>query len=61
MDLEQNHVYELLRDIMCDGDKGELDHFLDHLADIVQDPANIKGMMAEWFVIRNKLGRMGTF
>jgi hypothetical protein len=60
---EETLIYKHLKEIMCNSDEGEFNHFLDHLADIIQDPANIKpnahlfyskqgtgkGLMAEWF------------
>jgi len=60
---EDTLIYNHLKVIMFNSDPGELNHFLDHLADIIQDPANIKpnahlfhskqgtgkGVMAEWF------------
>lgn len=60
---EDTLIYKHLKEIMFNNHDGELNHFLDHLADIIQDPANIKpnahlfyskqgtgkGLMAEWF------------
>lgn len=59
---EQSLLYKHLGDEMMNGEQGEFDHFLDHIADMIQQPAQIrgpshlfytapgmgKGMMAMW-------------
>jgi len=59
---EQSRLYAHLRDEMFPGDVGELNHFLDFVADMVQQPAKLrpvahvfyteqgcgKGMIVEW-------------
>lgn len=66
---EQSRLYAHLRDEMFPGDIGELNHFLDFVADMVQQPAKLrpvahvffteqgcgKGMIVEW--IKSLLGR----
>lgn len=66
---EQSKFYAHLRDEMFPGDPGELNHFLDFVADMVQQPAQLrpvahlfyseqgvgKGMVAAW--ITSLLGR----
>jgi len=66
---EQSRLYAHLRDEMFPGDVGELNHFLDFVADMVQQPAKLrpvahvfyteqgcgKGMIVEW--IKSLLGR----
>lgn len=39
---EDSHLYKHIRDELMNGDNDEFNHFLDHIADIIQDPANIK-------------------
>jgi len=71
IDFTQTKMYSHLRDIICGGREGEFNHFISHLADIIQDPAKIKndahfflsipgcgkGLMAQWFnnVLGNQL------
>jgi len=66
---EHSRLYAHLRDEMFPGDVGELNHFLDFVADMVQQPAKLrpvahvfyteqgcgKGMIVEW--IKTMLGR----
>jgi hypothetical protein len=40
---EDSRFYKHLKEDFFNNDKGELEHFLDHIADIIQDPARIKG------------------
>jgi hypothetical protein len=40
---EKSLLYRHLRYEFFNDNAGELNHFLDHIADIIQDPANIKG------------------
>lgn len=40
---EDSKFYKHLQSEFFNNDIGELNHFLDHMADIIQDPANIKG------------------
>lgn len=42
IDFENSLMYRHLRDIICNGNKGEFMHFLDHLTDIIQDPDTLK-------------------
>jgi hypothetical protein len=39
----KSKLYAHLRDDFFTGNQGEFDHFLDHVADMIQDPATIKG------------------
>ena len=39
---EDSHLYKHLKEEMMNGNEGELNHFLDHIADMIQDPATIK-------------------
>jgi len=39
---EQSALYKHIKNEMMSGDDDELNHFLDHLADLIQDPAHIK-------------------
>ena len=71
LDFTKSLMYNHLLEVICHGDLGEFNHFLDHLADIIQDPSNVKpnahvfytsqgagkGVMVEWFrrVIGNSL------
>lgn len=71
IDFTQTKMYSHLRDIICGGRLGEFNHFISHLADIIQDPAKIKndahfflsdpgvgkGLMSQWFnnVLGNQL------
>lgn len=41
---EETHFYKHLQSEFFNNDEGELNHFLDHIADILQDPVNIKGI-----------------
>lgn len=41
---EETHFYKHLQNEFFNNDEGELNHFLDHIADIIQDPCNIKGI-----------------
>jgi hypothetical protein len=40
---ENSLIYKHLKVDFFNNDEGELNHFLDHMADIIQDPADIKG------------------
>jgi len=42
IDFEKSHIYKHIRDELMNGNVDEFNHFLDHLADMIQDPANIK-------------------
>lgn len=39
---EDSHLYIHIRDELMNGEEGEFNHFLDHIADMIQDPAHIK-------------------
>ena len=39
---EDSHLYKHLKEEMMNNNEGEFEHFLDHVADMIQDPANIK-------------------
>lgn len=43
MDFEESLLYKHLQTDFFNDDAMELNHFLDHIADIIQDPARIKG------------------
>jgi hypothetical protein len=43
VDFEKSLLYTHLKKDFFNNDEGELNHFLDHVADIIQDPARIKG------------------
>jgi hypothetical protein len=42
INFEQSRLYKHIRDELMDGNVKEFHHFLDYLADIIQDPAHIK-------------------
>ena len=39
---EKSRLYKHLKEEMMDNNTGEFEHFLDHIADMIQDPMNIK-------------------
>lgn len=39
---EDSKMYNHIKNTLCSGDKGEFNHLLDHIADILQDPASVK-------------------
>ncbi len=43
IDFEKSLLYKHLQNDFFNNDEGELNHFLDHVADLIQDPAQIKG------------------
>lgn len=43
IDFEKSLTYNLITSDLCSGNNGEYNHFLDFLADIIQDPCNVKG------------------
>jgi len=43
VDFEKSLLYKHLQKDFFNNDEGELNHFLDHIADLIQDPAQIKG------------------
>lgn len=61
-DFEDSLLYKHIRDELMDGNIGEFNHFLDHIADMVQDPVNIKGN-AHLFYTRQGMGKgmLGVF
>lgn len=42
IDFTQSAIYKHIKEQLMDNNDGEFNHFLDHVADIIQDPANIK-------------------
>lgn len=44
LDFTQSLLYKHLENDFFNNNQGELNHFLDHVADIIQDPSRIKGM-----------------
>ena len=44
LDFTQSLLYKHLQNDFFNNNKDELNHFLDHVADIIQDPSQIKGM-----------------
>ena len=42
INFEDLNIFAMLRDDFFDGNKEELNHFLDHIADIIQDPLHVK-------------------
>lgn len=42
INFEESRLYKHLKEEMMDGNEGEFNHFLDHIADMIQDPMNIK-------------------
>ena len=44
LNFENSLLYKHLQNDFFNNDEGELNHFLDHIADIIQDPAQIKGV-----------------
>jgi len=44
INFEKSHVYSHLLNEFCDGDIGECNHLLDHIADIIQQPSKIRGI-----------------
>jgi hypothetical protein len=39
---EKTNIYNHLKNVICGGDEGEFNHFLDCFSDMIQDPANNK-------------------
>jgi len=42
LEFTESRIFKHLRDEMMDGNEGEFNHFLDHIADMIQDPMHIK-------------------
>jgi len=56
IDFTKSLLYNHLQTQFFNNDEGELNHFLDHIADIIQDPANIKGT-AHLFISKQGTGK----
>jgi len=56
IDFTKSLLYNHLQTQFFNNDKGELNHFLDHIADIIQDPATIKGT-AHLFISKQGTGK----
>ena len=42
IDVTTSELFVHIRDELCNGDVGEFNHLLDHIADIIQDPSTVK-------------------
>ena len=42
VDFTDSRLYKHIKEEMMDNNEGEFEHFLDHIADMIQDPMNIK-------------------
>ena len=42
VDFTKSRLYKHIKEEMLDNNEGEFNHFLDHIADMIQDPMNIK-------------------
>ena len=56
IDFTKSILYNHLYTQFFNSDEGELNHFLDHIADIIQDPGNIKGT-AHLFISKQGSGK----
>ena len=62
MKFEDSHLYKHIRDELCNGNIGEFEHLMDHIADMVQEPAVIK-TNAHLFYTKQGMGKglLGSF
>lgn len=59
---ENSHLYKHIRDELCNANIDEFNHLMDHIADMIQDPANIK-TNAHLFYTKQGMGKglLGEF
>lgn len=62
MKFEDSHLYKHIRDELCNANIDEFNHLMDHIADMIQDPANIK-TNAHLFYTKQGMGKglLGSF
>lgn len=62
IDFTKSKWYHHIFETFCSNDEGEFNHFLDHIADIIQDPSNVKPN-AHLFYSQQGTGKglLGTF
>lgn len=56
IDFTKSKLYNHLQTQFFNDDEGEMNHFLDHIADMIQDPQNIKGI-AHLFISKQGCGK----